>query len=118
MSLMSSGRADKVVNTLHTASIILPYSVSTQLGNICTKHIQSVAREGFHCFVQILLNSDLCDLMRFEPQVVWTGFFTQQRVGGRAGSKPPLSGRESCAAPHRLGGAVCVSSSFGSTFSL
>lgn len=38
---MSSGRADKIVNTLHTASIILQHSVSTQLGNIYTKHVQS-----------------------------------------------------------------------------
>lgn len=69
VSLMSSDRADKIVNTLHTASIILQYSMSAQLGKIYTKHVQSrvvIVREGFHCFVQILLNSDLCDLMRFE----------------------------------------------------
>ena len=36
MSLMSAGRADKIVNTLHMASAILQRSASAQLGNVCT----------------------------------------------------------------------------------
>lgn len=65
-------RADKTVSTSHSFRYFtvqfkcpaLPYLYKT-----CSV-------KGSHRFVQILLNSDLCDLMRSEPQLLWTGIFT------------------------------------------
>lgn len=106
--LMSSGLTKWSIH--HTASIILQYSPSAQLHRIYTKHVQSrvLSVLSKSCLIQTL--------MRSEPQLLWTGFFTQQSMGASAGINPCMKGRQRCAL--QTGGAVCVTSSFGSNFSL
>lgn len=90
MSLMSSGRADKIGNVLHRASIIVLDIMRAWHGSICTKHIQSkdrIVREGFHCFVQIRCEIWATKGLDWLCQLVGG-------VGALLGSKPCLRGKD------------------------
>lgn len=109
---MSSGIADKIVNTLYTASLF--YSI-LGVPNLAIS-MQNMFSQGFSWEVFIALSKccliQTCDLMTYEPRLVWL-----LHPAGHGGwgliVKLVWGGRQSCAAQHRLGGAVCAPPALG-----